>query len=406
MIRDYIKRQRYIDRIGPFIDGDVIKVITGQRRVGKSYLLFQIMDEIRRRRPDADILYINKELHEFDHIRTHSDLTAFISDRPASEGRTCLFIDEIQEIEGFERAVRSLAAGGGYDIYCTGSNAAMMSGELATLLSGRYVEIRVYSLTYPEFLLFHNLPDAPDAFLKYLRYGGLPYLRHLNLEDDIVFDYLINIYHTILLKDIVARHGIRNVDFLERLTEFLADNIGNIFSAKRISDFLKSQKISTSPNSVLTYLSYLTAAFFIFKVRRSDIEGKKIFEIGEKYYFEDIGLRNAIVGFSQKHIGRLLENIVFMHLNAAGYRVTVGQAGDKEVDFVCDRGGERLYVQVAYLLPDEKTHEREFGNLLAVADNHPKVVLSMDDMITDDNYKGVHHINLRRFLARHPDYFR
>lgn len=405
MIRDYIKRPHYLDRIAPFIDGDVIKVITGQRRVGKSYLLFQIMDEIRERHPDAQILYINKERHEFEDIRSHSDLIRYVEDRAGKQGRVYLFVDEIQEIDGFERAIRSLSADGGYDIYCTGSNATLLSGELATLLSGRYVEVRVYGLSYPEFLRFHDLPDDPDAFGKFLRYGGLPYLRHLALEDEIVFDYLINIYNTILLKDIVARHSIRNVDFLERLVEFLADNIGNLFSAKKISDFLKSQKIRTTPNSVLTYLSCLTSAFFIAKVRRSEIGGKKIFEISEKYYFEDIGLRNTIVGYSRRHIGQILENVVFTHLQSAGYRVTVGQMGPKEVDFVCDRKGERAYVQVAYLLPDQKTYDREFGNLLAVPDNHPKVVLSMDDMLDGDDHKGVRHMHVRRFLARHPNLF-
>jgi uncharacterized protein len=403
MIPETIKRPRYLDRIGPHIGSDLIKVVTGQRRVGKSYLLYQIMDEIRRRDPDATIVYINKELHEYQEIRDDSDLIAYLPRKGAGAERVHLFIDEVQEIVSFERAIRSLAAEGGYDIYVTGSNATLLSGELATLLSGRYVEIRVYGLSYPEFLVFHGLSDGPEAFSKYLRYGGLPYLRHLSLEDEIVFDYLINIYHTIVLKDVVARHGIRNVDFLERLTEFLADNIGNLFSAKRISDFLKSQRIRTSPNTVLTYLSYLTAAFFITKARRSEIGGRKIFEIGEKYYFEDLGLRNTLVGHQPRHIGRLLENAVFNHLQSAGYRVTVGQLGQKEIDFVCDRKGERLYVQVAYLIPDERTYKREFGNLLAIPDNHEKLVLSMDEMADGGQYKGVRHCHVRSFMARHPE---
>ncbi len=405
MTPEYIRRPHYIERITPFIGGGLIKVITGQRRVGKSYMLFQIMDEIRKRDPDAAILYINKELHEFQEIRTDRDLMNYLKAREEAERPVHLFIDEVQEIGGFERALRSLTAGGGYDIYCTGSNATLLSGELATLLSGRYVEIRVYGLSYPEFLRFHDLPEEPASFSKYLRYGGLPYLRHLSLEDEIVFDYLINIYHTIVLKDVVARHGIRNVDFLERLTEFLADNVGNLFSAKRISDFLKSQKIRTTPNTVLTYLAYLTDAFFISKVRRSEVGGRKIFEIGEKYYFEDLGLRNTIVGYSPKHIGRLLENVVFGHLQSAGHRVTVGQMGSKEIDFVCDRKGKRRYVQVTYLLADERTHEREFGNLLAVPDNHDKVVLSMDEMADGGDHKGIRHHHIRTFLAGHPELF-
>lgn len=404
MIRNYIKRPQYINRISPHIDGEVIKVVTGQRRVGKSYLLFQIMDEIHSRHPDAQMLYINKERHEFESIRTHLDLTQYVEDHAGADQRIYLFIDEIQEISEFEKAIRSLAASGRFDIYCTGSNATLLSSELATLLSGRYVEIRVSSLSYPEFLIFHDLPDDPKSFAKYLRYGGLPYLKHLPLEDEVVFDYLVNIYNTILLKDIVARHAIRNVDFLERLVEFLANNIGNLFSAKKISEFLKSQKIRTTPNTVMTYLSHLTSAFFVSKVRRADVNGKKIFEIGEKYYFEDIGLRNAIVGYSHRNIGQILENVVFTHLQCAGYRVAVGQMGAKEIDFVCDRKGERMYVQVAYLLADEKIYNREFGNLLAIPDNYYKMVLSMDEMLEEDHFKGVRHINIRRFLARYPNF--
>ncbi len=404
MNRDYIRREQYLDKISPYIDKDVIKVITGQRRVGKSCLLFQIMDIIRSRNPDVRMVYVNKELHEFCDIKTDRDLVAHVNEKVDPEGRASLFIDEIQEIDAFERGIRSLHAEGRFDIYCTGSNANMLSGELATLLGGRYVEIRVFGLSWPEFLRFHELADSPDAFLKYLRYGGLPWLRHLPLEDDVVYEYLMNIYHTILFKDVVSRHRIRHVAFLERLVEFLADNTGNLVSAKKISDFLKSQNMRMSPNIVLNYLSHLTAAFFVFKARRSDITGKKIFEIGEKYYFEDLGLRHAIIGYSHRDIGKILENVVFIHLAGAGYRVTVGRLNAREVDFVCDRRGRRLYVQVAYLIPDERAHEREFGNLLTIPDNHPKFVVSMDEVPDGESFRGIEHVHVRTFLRRHPNY--
>ena len=400
MSKMVIKRKRYLDKVAPFMGKDIIKVLVGQRRVGKSYLLLQIMDELKRRGVKKDrIIYLNKELNEFDGIANYTDLLSYVRKKAPGRGKISLFIDEIQEIDRFEKALSSLQARGGYDIYCTGSNADLLSGELATRLSGRYVEIKVFGLSFMEFLDFHKLKNDKEAFIKYIRFGGLPYLINLRLEDEIAYDYLKNIYNTIVLKDIVARHNIRNVAFLQRLIEFLADNTGSLVSAKKISDFLKSQRIKISPNIVLNYLSFLTAAFFIFKVSRSEIAGKKIFEIGEKYYFEDLGIRHAIVGFKQPDINKVLENIVFLHLRIAGYEVTVGKIEDKEIDFVCEKGGERLYVQVAYLLADQKVRDREFGNLLKIRDNYPKIVVSMDE-VSGGKYQGIEQVNIRDFLGR------
>ena len=398
MIKEYIARQHYLDRIKPYIGKDIIKVITGQRRVGKSYLLFQIMDVVTASDPKAQIIYINKELYEFDFIDNYKALLKYIKDKAKSKKNRYVFIDEIQDIDQFEKALRSLSAEGGYDIYCTGSNAGLLSGELATYLSGRYVELKVFCLSYTEFLDFHKLKNNSGAFLKYIKYGGLPYLINLKLEDDIVYDYLKNIYNTILFKDVVKRHRIRNIAFLERLTIYLADNTGSLVSAKKISDFLKSQKTNISPNVVLNYLSHLEAAFFIFKVRRSDIAGKKIFEIGEKYFFEDLGLRHTIIGYRQDDIGRILENLVFLHLKRSGYEITVGRVGGKEIDFACEKKGERLYVQVAYMITDQRVHDREFGNLLGIKDNFTKIVVSMDEM-TGGKFKGISHVNIRDFLV-------
>ena len=234
-------------------------------------------------------------------------------------------------------------------------------------------------------------------FLSYVKYGGLPYLIHLELADEVVYDYLKNIYNTIVLKDVVMRHGVRNVNFLERLIEYLADNLGSLISAKKISDFLKSQQIKIAPNVVLNYLNFLTATFLLFKVKRRDVHGKKIFEVSEKYYFEDLGLRHALVGYRQADTGKILENLVFLHLKIAGFTVHVGQLGEREVDFVAEKGGKRIYVQVAYLIPDQKVHEREFGNLLAIKDNHPKYVVSLDEL-TGGDYQGIQHLHIRDFL--------
>ena len=400
MNKRLIKRKLYLDKVEPFINKDVIKVIVGQRRVGKSYLMLLIMDELERRGIKKEsIIYINKELHEFDFIADYSSLLSYVDKKVRTKRKVYLFLDEVQEIDKFEKALSSLQARGGYDIYCTGSNANLLSGELATRLSGRYVEIKVYGLSFPEFLNFHKLTNDDVALEKYLKYGGLPYLINLQLEDDVVYDYLRSIYSTILFKDVVTRHRIRNAAFLENLVDYLADNTGSLLSAKKISDFLKSQNVKISPNVVLNYLSYLTAAFFVFRVHRSEIAGKKIFEIGEKYYFEDLGLRHTIVGFKQPDINKVLENLVFLHLKISGYNVTIGKIGAKEVDFVCERRGEKLYIQVAYLIIDQKVRDREFGNLLKIKDNYPKLVVSMDKIV-GAKYKGVEQINIREFLSK------
>lgn len=401
MIKTYIPRIAYWEKISPFVGKEIIKVIVGQRRVGKSYFLFQIMDEIKKTNPRANIIYINKESEAFSAIRTGKDLLAYLKKKMVSRRKNYIFIDEIQEVEGFEKALRHLASQGGNDIYCTGSNAQMLSSELATGLSGRYVEMTMHSLSFEEFLIFHKLKRDEDALFKYLRYGGMPYLINLELKDEVVYDYLRNIYNSILLKDVVARFGVRHVNFLERLVVYLADNVGSLVSAKKISDFLKSQNIRMSPNIVLNYLSHLAAAYFISPVKRSDIMGKRIFEINEKYYFGDLGLRHTLIGYRQVDIGKILENAVYNHLQALGYNITVGKSGDKEIDFVCEKAGEKRYVQVTYLIPDEKARDREFGNLLEIKDNYLKTVVSLDKM-AGGNYRGVQHVHLLDFLSSTP----
>jgi predicted AAA+ superfamily ATPase len=397
---NYIQRPLYLERIKPFIGKDVIKVITGQRRVGKSYLLIQLIDLIRRTDPEISIIYINKELDEYSQIVTYKDLLDYVE--RFKKDRSSLFIDEVQDISGFEKGLRSLQATGNIDIYCTGSNARMLSGELATYLSGRYIEIKVFSLSYDEFLEFHKKEDTVAAFMEYLRKGGLPYLIHLPGDDQVVFDYLRNIYNTILFKDVVARHNVRNIPFLENLVKYLCDHTGSLVSASRISDFLKSQRISISTQVVLNYLDYLKSAFFIFGVPRADITGRKIFEVGEKYYFEDLGLRHAIINYKAADINKILENIVYLHLRIAGYQVYVGKSGEKEVDFICDRSGERIYVQVCYLLATQETLNREYASLIEIPDNYPKYLVSMDEIGKSSSYKGIEHIHIKDFCQRLP----
>jgi len=391
-----IKRDNYLQKIKPFIGKNIIKVITGQRRTGKSSFLLQLIEDFKNDN-GVNIIYINKESYKFKEITNYESLLEYVKSEEKDKKDNKIFIDEIQDIKEFEKALRSLHFEDKYDIYCTGSNADLLSGELATYLGGRYVELTIHPLSYPEFMIFHNLTDSEDTYLKFIKYGGHPYLKHLKLTDDIVFDYLTNIYNSILLKDIVTRYGIRNIYFLENLVMFIADNIGSIVSAKKVSDFLKAQQIKISTNIVLDYLKFLDSAFLINKVKRADIVGKKIFEIGEKYYFNDIGLRNTITGYKIEDKAKVLENIVYNHLLFCGYNITIGKLKDKEIDFVCEKQNEKIYIQVAYTLDNKETINREFGNLLAIKDNYPKYVISTN-RFEGNTFKGVQHIFIRNFL--------
>jgi len=393
-----IKRENYLRQVKPHFGKNVIKVLTGQRRVGKSYLLKQIMEIFEASDQKINIIYIDKEKLEFDAIRDYRDLYAYIIEKTDKNCPNIVMIDEVQEIESFEKALRDLNENPAYDIFCTGSNANLLSGELSTFLAGRYVQIQVHSLSYGEFLVFHQLESSVDSLGKYIKYGGMPYLMHLNLEEDeIVFDYLKNIYNSIILKDVVARHNIRNVNFLDRLVLFLADNTGSVLSVKNISDFLKSQKVRISVNTVMNYLDFLIHAFFVHKVSRYDIAGKKIFEINEKYYFEDLGLRHTIIGFRQNDMGKILENLIYTQLKFKGYDVYVGKQRDMEINFVAKKQDKTIYIQAVYLLKDKKTIDREFGNLLKLKDNFRKIVVSTDEF-AQGNVKGVEHLHIMTFL--------
>lgn len=394
---DILTRERYINALLPFVDQPIIKVITGQRRVGKSYLLFQMMDWIKSNRAGAHLVYINKEDLAFDHIKTAQDLSDYIGEQLNKTGKTYVFIDEIQEIEDFHAALRSLLLNTDIDMYCTGSNADLLSSEISGKLSGRYIEQTVYSLSFTEFLLFHNIQNNSDALEKYMKFGGLPYLKHLPLKDEIVFEYLKSVYSTIIYRDIVNRFNIRNTNFLERLVLFLASNTGSLFSSKKISDFLKSQHVNMNPNQVQTYVSHLLNAFIILDAKRYNIQGKRLFEIGEKYYFENLGIRNAIWGYRIEDRGKIIENIVFNHLRVLQYDVQVGTLGDKEIDFIAKKNGELAYFQVALELKAENTIKREFGNLLEIQDNYPKYVITLD-AFSGNTMQGIKVMSLLDFL--------
>ena len=401
MNENFIKREKYVEKISAFIGKNLIKVLTGQRRVGKSYILLQLIDEIKNSVVGANIIYVNLELEAFRHLKTSKDLYEYVNSKLVENNRlNYLFIDEIQEITDFQNAVRSLLAEQKSDIFITGSNANLLSGELATSLSGRYVNFEIHSLSYKEFQVFHSLENSQQTLEKYLTFGGLPFLKNLELSENQSFEYLKNVYSTILLKDIVAREKIRNIAFLENLVAYLADNVGSLFSALNISKYLKNQRVDISTQIVINYLRALANSFFVHKVVRSDVAGMKIFEIGEKYYFEDLGLRNVISGYhAVKDIAKILENAVYLHLIQSDYKVFVGKIGDKEIDFVGERGGVKIYVQVALTMMDEKTREREFGSLLLVQNNYAKYIVTLNDTHLGNNYKGVQCLNLKEFLS-------
>ncbi len=392
------RRDSYIERIQPFMRTPIVKVMTGHRRVGKSYVLFQLINQIKTEEADANIIYINKEDIEFVDMVSYRELHRYISERLTDDRRNYIFIDEIQEIVDFKVAVRSLALDNNNDIYITGSNSEMFSGDLANELGGRYVEFRIYSLSYPEFLHFHALPDNDDSLEMYIHFGGLPYLIHLPLTEAVVMEYIRSVYSTIVLRDVVERKKIRNTAFLEQLIRFLANNIGSLFSSNSISDFLKSQQVKISPNQVSEYADSLAEAFVVHRIGRYDIVGKKLFERGEKYFFENLGIRNAVAGYKPQDRAKRLENLVCNHLLYCGYEVKVGTLSTEEIDFVCTRGGETLYVQVAIELSAPETIAREFGNLLKIKDNYPKIVVS-GERYFENSYEGIEHIYIRNFLS-------
>lgn len=397
-----IKRESYMARIRPFIDGDLIKVLTGIRRSGKSVMLELIKDELRARGvTEEQLVAFNFEDMRNAQLCTAEALHDELVRRAASiKGKIYFFFDEIQEVERWERCVNSLRVETDCDIYITGSNAKLLSGELVTYLAGRYVEFIIYPFSFSEFLaLYHSVePDADTrtCFDRYLTFGGMPYLANLRFDETACRQYLRDLFNSVELKDIVKRNNVRDVDMLERIIAYVTANIGTTFSSTAISKYLKNEGRRVSPETVLNYLKACSDAFLFYQVRRQDLQGKKILTVNEKYYVADHGIREAVVGGNMRDINLVLENIVFMEALRRGYSVTVGKVGEREIDFVCERHGEKCYIQVTYLLAAEETVQREFGVYEHVQDNFPKYVVSLDEF--DMSRNGVRHYNIRDFL--------
>ena len=394
-----IIRQSYLDKIEKYLGKETIIVLVGQRRVGKSYLLRQLVD-LKTKESGNHVIYIDKENRQFDFIKTYQDLNTYIDEHIDKNKHNYILIDEVQDIQEFERSVRSFRTDPDTDVIITGSNARMLSSDLSTLIGGRYKEIHIQSLSYQEFLQFHQLADSDEALEKYIRYGGLPGLAMMGLDEETARDYQIGIYNTVLLKDVVMRNKIRNVPFLENLVHFLADNTGKLISANSIAKYMRSQGTSVTPSMIISYFNALCESYVISEVRRYDIHGKRLFENNAKYYFEDHGIRNALVGGTREgDIEKVIENIVYQQIRRLGYTVRVGQLQAGEIDFVCSKpDGARAYMQVSYLIANEETREREFGNLKAIHDNYPKYVISMTPMVTRSDRDGIIHLHLRQFL--------
>ena len=399
-----IVRERYMRLIRDFMDKPVVKVITGMRRSGKSALLELTRQELLSRGVNAkNIIFINFESLRYEALKDYKALYAEITAKAEqADGRVYILLDEIQEVNAWEQVINSFRVDFDCDIYVTGSNAKLLSGELATLLAGRYVEIQVYPLDFGEYLDFaaENEDEAKlskqEHFANFLRFGGLPGIHQIKWEESRVMQYLQDIYNSVLLKDVIARNKIRDTALLESVVLYIMDNVGNTFSAKTISDFLKSQGRKLSTETVYNYLKALESAFLIHKVVRFDIKGKRILETQEKYYLADLGLRHAVMGYRDNDIAGILENTVYLELLRRGFSVNIGKQNVAEVDFVANRIDERVYIQVCYVLTPENTN-REFSPLETISDNYEKLVLSMDTLLRI-NRGGIRQKNIVDFL--------
>ncbi len=398
------KRELYIEKIKPFIDKDIIKVLTGIRRSGKSVMLKLIMEELKQNKIDEkQFININFENLINRELTTADKLHEYILKKASEIKKKCyIFLDEIQEVKDWEKCINSLRVNEEYDfdIYITGSNAKLLSGELSTYLAGRYVEFVIYPFSFKEFLetlkSIQQDVSTREAFQKYVKFGGMPFLYNLAFEEEASLQYLKDIYSSIILKDITQRNKIRDTDLLERVISYLIMNVGNNFSATSISKFFKSENRKVSVETILNYIKAAEESFLIYRVSRDDLIGKKVLNVNEKYYIADHGMREAILGSNQRDINQIFENIIYLELLRKGYNVRVGKVDNLEVDFVCTKGNEKIYVQVAYLLASSETIEREFTSLEKIGDNYPKYVISMDEF--DMSRNGIKHINIIEFL--------
>jgi len=398
-----IKRTDYLNQITEFIDKPFVKVLTGIRRSGKSTLLMLIRDELLQRGVKKEqILFINLESFDFAFLNTANDLYQYVKENITDELRTYIFLDEIQEVNGWEKAVNSLVIDFDTDIYLTGSNSKLLSSELATFLAGRYVSFQINTLSFSEYLTFKQhrtnakISDVYSEFEIYLRLGGFPSLHIAEYSFETAYKVVYDIYSSIILRDTVQRYKIRDVELLERVIKYVFDNIGNKFSAKKVADYFKSQQRKIDLNTVYNYLNALEGAFLIRRIQRYDVKGKEILKTLEKYFVSDLSLIYAVMGYKDRMIAGMLENVVLLELQKKGFRVYVGKTGQQEIDFVAEKAGKKLYVQVAYLLPEPATVHREFDPLLQLNDHYPKYV-TMDKTWTD-NIEGIQHKHIADFL--------
>ena len=401
-----LKRDEYIKQIVLFIDKDVIKVLTGIRRSGKSVMLKLLMEELKNRGINENqFIYINFENLKYRNLKNYERLYDFILNKADNKYKSYyIFLDEIQEVEEWEKCVNSLRVDEdfNFDIYITGSNAKLLSGELSTYLAGRYIEFVVYPFSFKEFFEImkekNKEIDLKEAFQDYVKFGGMPFLHNLDYNYEASMQYLQDLYASIILKDITQRNNIRDTDLLERIINYVVMNIGNTFSATSISKFFKSENRKVATETILNYIKACEEAFLIYRVARNDLLGKKILNVNEKYYIADHGIREAIMENNQKNINQVLENIVYFEMLRRGYNVKIGKVDNLEVDFVCKKNDETIYIQVSYLLASEDTKEREFSVLENIKDNYPKYVLSMDEF--DMSRNGIKHVNLIEFLIK------
>lgn len=395
-----LQRPEYLAQIQHYFGKETIIVLTGQRRVGKSYVLMSLRDLLSASE-DNNVIYINKEKTEWDDIVSYKDLNVYIEEKYVPGRRNYILIDEVQEIEAFEKSVRHWRTEPDTDLVLTGSNAETLSSDLSTLLAARYHEIYIQALTYKDFIRFHNLEDSDGSLSLYINAGGLPGLVRHDIHDvDEVYSYAQDVLNTALVKDIILKHKIRNVPFLYNLVRFLADTTGKPVSATSISNYMKGQKSTVSIELVLKYLKYLCDAYIVTRVPRFDIRGKKLLQTSDKFYFEDTGIRNSCVETRRdQDIEKIIESIIYHQLIYDGYKVTVGQLLTGEVDFVCTKGQQRLYIQASYIIGDEQTRQREFGTLKGISDNYPKYVISMTPLVSRNDDEGIQHVSLREFLT-------
>ena len=399
-----IRRDSYLNQLLAYIDKPYIKVITGIRRCGKSALLILLKEELVSRGVDQDqIIHLNFESLEISDTDNSVKLYKYIKERIKGKKRHYLLLDEIQEVESWEKAVNSFLLDFNADVYITGSNSRLLSSELATYLAGRYVEIHMFTLSFAECRIFRHArineqsKDLKREFQNYLRTGGFPVLQLTEYNDETAEKVVFDIYSSIILRDTVQRNNIRDVELLERVVRYVFDNIGNKFSAQNVANYFKSQQRKIDLNTVYNYLNALERAFIIYRIPRYDVKGKEILKTLEKFYVSEHSLIYSVMGSRDRYISGILENIVMLELKRRGYRVFTGKSGEKEIDFIAENNERKVYVQVAFRMDEKSTIDREFSPLLEIRDHHPKYVVTMDEIWTD-NIEGIRHKHISDFL--------